>query len=156
MNVDRLRVVIAALWSLFGISTILMVILCPILRHDGAIGQNQVLPIVTQVTGIWLPPLTCFCSFWFTDADFAPGGLGSNVSLERVAFAIGLTSVYMLILLCLLLFPLYWATYATDVTGQLAGGQDVSAQITDTTKYAALLSPLVLAPVGYLTRRPKN
>jgi hypothetical protein len=146
VRVEQLRVIIACLWSAFALLSILLVVLAQLTRGD-VIKQYQVLPIVEQITAIWLPPLTCFCTFWFTDADGRPER-SPNVSQERVIFAIGLTSMYMIIVNCFLLYPLFVAKY------DLPDEEDLPSQISEIAKYALLLSPLALAPIGYFTRRP--
>jgi hypothetical protein len=148
LQVEQLRVTIACIWSAFALLSILLVVLAQLRRGD-VIKQYQILPVVEQITAIWLPPLTCFCTFWFTDAEGRPER-SSEVSQERVIFAIGLTSMYLLIVNCFLLYPLFVDKY------DLPNERDLSSQISEVAKYALLLSPLALAPVGYLTRRPEH
>jgi hypothetical protein len=153
MKLTRLRLVVACIWLTFGFSATLLVILSESLRKD-IIHLKQVLPAIVQLTGIWLPPLTCFCSFWFKDAN-ADARTRSIVDRERAILAIGLTSAYILILLVLLFVPLFIDQYPQDPITLEPQGPSFSTQITDITKYALLLSPLVLAPVAYLTRRDR-
>jgi hypothetical protein len=149
-NQTRLRLTIASLWIGFWIVSSIIVIMAPYLRADGAIESTQVLPLLIQIASVWLPCLTCLVAFWFTNQNEKKSSTGGRVSGEKALTSVVLTSVYLLFVLIVILFPLYWVSYPTD-TIELPQGASLTERMSDSVKYALLLSPLALAPINWLT-----
>lgn len=150
MTLARLRRRIASLWCGFWILTSICVILSPILRRDEAVGYEDVLGILGQISGIWLPPLSCFVAFWFPAAE-RKSSRKRHVDSERVFGALALTLIFMILVFVLLLLPLYFIKYQRNDMGNLYPGQTLTERISDMVKFSLLLSPLILAPVSWLT-----
>jgi hypothetical protein len=150
MTLTGLRLRIAGLWCLFWVITSVCVMLAPVLRKDGAIGFEQVTGVLGQISGIWLPPLSCFAAFWFPAAE-REANSKRYVGSERVFGAFTLTTIFMLLVLVLLLLPLYFIPYVPNATGDLDKGQSLTERISEMVKFSLLLSPLVLAPISWLT-----
>jgi len=150
MTVTGLRITIASLWAAFWIVTCICVVLAPVLRVDHQIGFEQVTGVLGQISGIWLPPLSCFAAFWFPAGE-REAGSRKRVTSERVFGAIALTSIFMLLVLVLLAMPLYFIKYVPNAVGDLDKGQSLTERISEMVKFSLLLSPLVLAPISWLT-----
>jgi hypothetical protein len=150
MTLTGLRVRIAGLWAIFWVITCICVVLAPVLRSDNEIGFEQVTGVLGQISGVWLPPLSCFTAFWFPTAE-REAGSKKRVSPERVFGAIMLTTIFMLLVLVLLLIPLYFIKYVPNAVGDLDKGQSLTERVSEMVKFSLLLSPLVLAPISWLT-----
>lgn len=150
MTLTGLRIRIAGLWAIFWIITCMCVVLAPILRSDNQIGFEQVTGVLGQISGVWLPPLSCFAAFWFPTAERTAASK-KHVSAERIFGAIILTTIFMLLVLVLLLVPLYFIKYVPNAVGDLDKGQSLTERISEMVKFSLLLSPLVLAPISWLT-----
>jgi hypothetical protein len=57
----------------------------------------------------------------------------------------------MVLVFLLLLIPLYFVDFKADANGNLNAGESLTERISEMVKFALLISPLVLAPVSYLT-----
>lgn len=150
MTLTALRLKVAGLWCVFWILTSIATILAPVLRKDGAIGFEQVTDALGQISGIWLPPLSCFAAFWFPTAE-REAGKKKKVDSERVFGALALTMIFMVLVLILLLLPLYFIQYAPNARGDLDRGHSLTERLSEMVKFSLLLSPLVLAPIAWLT-----
>jgi hypothetical protein len=150
MTLTGLRVRIAGLWAFFWVITCMCVVLAPVLRSDNEIGFEQVTGVLGQISGVWLPPLSCFAAFWFPTAE-REAGKKQYVGSERIFGAIMLTTIFMLLVLVLLLLPLYLIKYVPNAVGDLDKGQSLTERISEMVKFSLLLSPLVLAPISWLT-----
>jgi hypothetical protein len=150
VTLTGLRVRIAGLWAIFWVITCTCVVLAPVLRADKAIGFEQVTGVLGQISGIWLPPLSCFSAFWFPAAE-RKAGSKKHVNSERILGAMMLTTIFMVLVLVLLLLPLYFIKYEPNAVGDLDKGQSLTERISEMVKFSLLLSPLVLAPISWLT-----
>ncbi len=155
MSLLRLRLILFVLWVGFWVISSLGVILTPTLRNDNAIGSEQFVGILLQITGIWLPPLSCFAAFWFPKSERRTSS-HIAVDAEKMVGALGLTIGYLVVVSALLLSLLLGGKFQMDNQGNLLPGQSLNEQVADIVKYALLVSPLVLAPVSYLTGRTAN
>lgn len=152
MTLTGLRLRIAGLWAIFWGITCICVILAPILRTDEAIGYEQVTGVIGQISGVWLPPLSCFAAFWFPTAE-REASSNRKVNSEQKFGAIVLTVMFMLLALVLLMIPLYFVKYEPNAYGDLDKGLSLTERISEMVKFSLLLSPLFLAPISWLTSR---
>ncbi len=142
----RLRLLIAGLWGLFWLFSSVAVVLCPVLRKDRAVGPEQVIPILIQISGIWFPSLSCLVGFWF-----APNHRQGKkvVTSDRALAAVIVTVAYLIFVFMILLIPLYWVSYPD--TPDLPQDASLTERMAEAVKYALLLSPLPIAPINWLT-----
>lgn len=150
MTLTGLRLRVAGLWVFFWGITCICIILAPVLRSDEAIGFEQVTGVIGQISGIWLPPLSCFAAFWFPTAERADSSK-RKVNSEQIYGAIVLTLMFMVLSLALLVIPLYFLKYEPNAYGDLDKGQSLTERISEMVKFSLLLSPLFLAPISWLT-----
>jgi hypothetical protein len=152
MNLSKLRMSIATVWIAFWILATILVLLACVVRHDHAIGFQQVPDALIRISGIWLPPLSAFAAFWFKQ----PGRtkLTPTVDKERSIAAIFLTLVYAVLSIALICVPLFFAPYHKNEASNLDPGTSFSELLGDDVKYLLLISALVLGPVAWLTGEP--
>ena len=149
MTLAALRLRLFLMWLAFWVAAVLCVLLAPVLRRDHFIGFESVTDLVMQLTGIWLPPLSCFVAYWFPKG---PRKAAEAMVAEegQIIGGVCLTIVYMAGIIVLLIVSLYLVNYPHDAIGNIVG-PTVSSRIGDLVKYALLASPLILGPVSYLT-----
>jgi hypothetical protein len=150
MTLAQLRLRLAGLWCGFWLVSCLTVIAAPLLRRDGKIGPEQIMGVLTQISGIWLPPLSCFVAFWFPAGE-RKISRRIKPTPEQIICSLVPTVVYQGIIFILLLIPLFFVDFQADARGDIARGQSLTERISEIINYALLLSPLVLAPVSYFT-----
>ena len=122
--------------------TCFSVILAPFIRSE--IGAEQLVGVIMQISGI------CFAAFWFPNArDTQRARI--TIKDEQAIGALALTCGYMILVFLLLLIPLYFVDYKADANGNPRTGESLTERISEMVKFALLISPLVLAPVSYLT-----
>jgi hypothetical protein len=156
MNLTTLRLSLATLWIGFWILSSFAVILAPHLRGDQAVGSEQVIGVLIQISVIWLPPLSCFGAFWFPKSERRRSN-PLRATRETVIGAMAVTTGYMVIVCWLLASLLYFERFSVvDDKGNPQPGNLLSARVSEIVKYSLLISPLALAPVGYLTGRARN
>ena len=141
----RLRLTIAGLWLLSWMLCSAMVILAPVARTP-LLHHTDTMPLLVQIAAIWLPSISCLVGFWF--AGQQPGTL-VPISLERTVAALALTVVYLAFVTIAIGFPLYILDYPETIA--VPAGQSLTERMTDSVKYAALLSPIALGPIHWLT-----
>lgn len=149
MTQARLRVRIFILWIGFWIVSTTCLILAPWLRLDMAINKGQIVSAVLSVTGIWIPPLTCLATFWFPQEEHQKAK-EAIVSKEKVFAASALTVIYLLFVFVLIAWVVYFVDYYPQAD-ELPAGASFQERLGDSVKVALLVSPLALAPIGWLT-----
>ncbi len=149
MTQARLRIGIFTFWIGFWVISTISLVLAPWLRLDKAINHGQIVSALLSITGIWIPPLTCLAVFWFP-LEEQKRAKNTIISKDRVYAALVLTITYLVFVLMLIV----WAVYLVDYYPQadeLPVGASFQERLGDSVKLALLVSPLALAPVGWLT-----
>jgi hypothetical protein len=149
MTQARLRLHIFSWWLGFWFLTTIAAVLAPVFRRADGIGDQDVVPSILSISAVWLPPLTCFASFWFP-RDNQRNAKRIRINSERTIGALSLTAAYLLTVLVLLLRPLYFASYESDGP-VLSQGASLAEGLGSAVSVAALISPLALAPTIWLT-----
>lgn len=148
MTRTRVRLIILCEWLGFWLLTTVIAACAPLIRKDGAIGGEQLMPALLSISSIWVPPVTLFVSFWFPTGD-AAARRGRSVGAERALVAIALNTVYMLLITFLTVWTMYLAEYDFDAD-VLPEGASFLERLGAMVRYALLLSPLALVPIRWL------
>jgi hypothetical protein len=153
MSQSRLRLLIFGFWIGAMLVAVLASAFAPVVRSGGAIGYEQISPVLPGILGIFLPPLSCLAGFWFPTAERTKAK-AKSVGRDRAAVALVITGVYLLLVMVLLFWPLYFVDYlkaSPDLN--LSEGASLKGRLGDAVKLAMLLSPVALAPIHSLTSR---
>jgi len=149
MKQADLRLHIFRLWVLFWIISTIVLILGPWARPDKAINTGQIMPALLSISGIWIPPLTCFATFWFPREE-QNASRNIVVTKDRVYAGLTFTVTYMLFVLIVIVWAIYVVDYLPQ-SDELPVGASFQERLGDSVKMALLVSPLALAPIGWLT-----
>jgi hypothetical protein len=137
-KLEDLRILLFVSWLIFGIGLCLFVLVK--VSMAGPESAAGLAPMMKYSFSLWLPALACFASFWFKE-NKADGGRAEASAGQRIG-AIGLTYGYFLIaavwLAAILLAPPRGDTILPTLYG-------------DTVAMLLILSPVMLAPVAWLT-----
>lgn len=153
-KISDVRIKIFASWVAFWVFSTIAVVLAPFTRSDGAIGDEQVIPAIMALTGIWLPPLTCFATFWFPQ-DHRKAAQRRTINRERKIGAYVITFCYHFFVVILVARALYLVSY-TSTTLELLAGNSFEEQISLVVTAGTLISPFALAPTIWITGGPEN
>ncbi|MFL5330237.1 MAG: hypothetical protein ACJ8C4_15155 [Gemmataceae bacterium] len=155
-TIVQLRRWIAFLWLYFYAFALLLIILRPTLSNYQGIERDQIPNVLIQVSGIWMPPLSCFFGFWFPMTDSEAIATAQSRK-DRAAFAILITVLFNAVITWLLFELLYLERRAMNLeTGLPYDKLGLDERVNQIVKYALLSSPLALVPVTYLTSRGKE
>jgi len=149
MRQSSLRLFIFGTWLSFWALSTISLMLAPWLRHDHAIGAEDVPAAILLVSGIWIPPLSCLAGFWFTSNERAQSAR-KRASSDRAWAAILLTCIYLMFVLALVIWPVYAVSYSGDVINLPTGGS-FQEQLSSTVHIALAVSPIALGPLNWLT-----
>jgi magnesium-transporting ATPase (P-type) len=149
MTQARLRISIFTLWVGFWVISTISLALAPWLRLDKAINHGQIIPALLSISGIWIPPLTCLASFWFP-LEEQRKARNIVISKDRVYAALVLTITYLIFVLMLIVWVLYFVDYYPQAD-ELPAGASFQERLGDSVIIALLVSPLALAPIGWIT-----
>ena len=150
MNQAKLRLMLYCCWVASLLVSVLILLLGPSFRRDGAIGFEQVYAVIPAAIGLHLPALSAFAAFWFPQEERRRAQLAA-ISLERAIGGTSLTIVYLLIVLSLIYWPTFVISYKSpDIN--LPESQSFAARINDAVKTSLMLSPIAMAPAAFITR----
>ena len=149
MQQSRLRISIFTLWIGFWVVSTICLLLAPWLRKDQAINTAQIVSALLTISGIWIPALTCLASFWFPQEEQRKAK-NYVVSKEKSYAALILTVTYLLFVAILIVWAIYIVDYLPQAD-ELPVGASFQERLGDSVKMALLISPLALAPIGWLT-----
>jgi hypothetical protein len=142
--------VIFGLWaaSLFG--AVALVLFAPLAIRDGTFDATQVTALLPGIVGLFTPALSVLAGFWFPREEIKRAR-AVKVASDRCVVAVALTCMYLVIVVMLIAWPLFVVEYPDTL--QLVEGGSLEDRMNQATKVAAMLSPLALAPIHYLTSR---
>jgi len=148
------RVVIFSSWLLFWGATSLILLFAPHFRS--AIGMEQIMPAIGSVASVWLPVLSCFAGYWFTNEE-RHNAAQRTLSRERTFGAVGLSVAYLIFVITLIVWVTYGVDYSSpehrSVQDTLPTGISFKEQLDEAIKMSLWISPLATAPVLALTGR---
>jgi hypothetical protein len=146
MTQTQLRLRIFILWISFWIVSSLVLLLSPLFRHD--IETADLLPAVLTISGIWIPAVSCLAGFWFPQRGLTqPKSV--RVSKERSSAAAGVTLIYLVFVMGLLIYSIYFVR--ANVESAEPSNLTLLSQLSESVKIALLISPIALAPISWLT-----
>jgi hypothetical protein len=149
MNQSRLRLTIFIAWASALLFSILAAFLAPVFSRGGAIQDSQISPLVRNIIGIYLPALSCLAGFWFP-SDERTQASKHRLTRERGIVALVVTFGYLGIVILLVFWPMYITDY-TALGPNLPPGRSLEERVTEAIGIAAMLSPLALLPIHFLT-----
>jgi hypothetical protein len=147
-TVASLRIAVFVLWVAFAI--LLSIVPCGLLFRPRAIDTKTVFELIKLLAGLWVPALSCFSAFWFSEgnergAQETPPNQGQKVG------SLALTFLYFGICILTVSLTLFVQPYDYDPTTNEPIGPLVDQQVAGVVSWLQLLSPVLLAPIGFLT-----
>jgi hypothetical protein len=148
----QLRRILFFVWAGSYCIAVALMIFTPVIRGDMKIADDQTMKGVLSITGFWLPPLTCFCAFWFPKQE-RNRARSRRVTKDQVAAGITLTAAYVLMILACLWRVCITAGYVTQTPEGLSlpPGAEFEERLADLVRYGLLLSPIAIAPTAWLS-----
>lgn len=147
-TVANLRLTIFCLWIFFA--ALLSIEPCALLLSRRAIDANTTFEVIKLLAGLWLPALACFSAFWFSEGNERGAKETSPTQGQKVG-SVALTLLYFGICLLVVSLTLFVQKYDYDPTTNEPVGPPLSQQIATVVSWLQLLSPVLLAPIGFLT-----
>jgi hypothetical protein len=149
VNQNKIRITLYSLWVSSWLLCTLLIAISPWIRSDHAINSGQIINSLLGISGIWIPPLTCLATFWFSNEE-RKKAKNSDVTNQKIFAAITLTIVYLLFVIFFLIWPTYFIEYPIEAI-ELPVGESYNEKLNDSIKLCLLISPLALAPLRWLT-----
>jgi hypothetical protein len=155
INQAKLRQFVFCLWVMFWLCSVVILMLGVYLRKDDSgkptILSNDVLPAVTSLAGLWIPPLSCFVGFWFPKQERKKANV-SCTPRDRATAAVALTVGYQLFVIGLVIWATFLVPYQHPAELVSPPGESFLDRIGGIVKLSLLMSPVVLTPTNWLTR----
>jgi len=147
-TVSNLRIAVFVLWIIFAV--ILSLTPVGLLFRPRAADASIVLEVIKRLAGLWLPALACFSAFWFSEGN-ERGAKEVAPSTGQKVGALSLTFLYFSICLLFVTLTTFVQSYEYDPTTNEPVGPLLNEQIASVVSWLQLLSPVLLAPIGFLT-----
>jgi hypothetical protein len=151
-TVTQLRLNVFILWIVFA--TILSVLPCGILLRPRFADSNMVFELMKLLAGLWLPALACFSAFWFSEGNERGAQDVSPTESQKIG-SYALTFLYFAICILIISLTFFAQKYEYDAMGDLIG-PSIDKQTASVVSWLQLLSPVLLAPIGFLTGKVPN
>jgi hypothetical protein len=115
----------------------------------------MVFDLIKLLAGLWLPALSCFSAFWFTEGN-ERGARDTAPDQGQKIGSFALTFLYFTICILVVSLTLFIQRYDFDPTTNEPIGPLVDQQLASVVSWLLLLSPVLLAPIGFLTGKVPN
>src|SRR5260370_26828633 len=136
MTQARLRTTVFGLWVAFWIVSTALMLVSPWVRHD--IERADIVPAVSSISAIWVPPLSCLAAFWFPQ-DIQARARRVRATRDKIFGALGITTTYLLFVLGLIIYSTFFVHANTEAENP--GNITLLGQIGESVKIALLVSP---------------
>jgi hypothetical protein len=150
LTVAKLRINIFVLWIVF--SSLLMLLPCGLLLRQRLADAGIIFEIMKLLAGLWLPALSCFSAFWFSEGNERGAEDVSPTDGQRIG-SFALTFLYFMICILVVSLTLFVQKYDYDPVTNEPLGALLDQSTASVVSWIQLLSPVLLAPLGYLTGR---
>ncbi len=149
MDQTRLRLLLFGFWIFFWMIAC-VILVASAFRRDEAISIGQAMAGIMTVSGVWIPPLTCFAVYWFP-RESPEDAQASHVARERAIGAIVLTIVYLLLVDAFVFSAAFISDFPTD-HAELLSSESFEELLSQVVKIGLLVSPVALAPTAWVTK----
>ncbi|MCU1253658.1 MAG: hypothetical protein JWQ49_6687 [Edaphobacter sp.] len=141
-------------WIWMGFALALIVLPLPLLRNPQSADANTYFRLLKALTGLWLPAISCFSGLWFAQTQDRDGG---PLRAGILAATLSITFLYFGLCLALVSVTLFVQNYGVDPSTNEALRPTMDEQLGSVISWLQLISPIFLAPIGFLTgKSPKN
>lgn len=147
-TVANLRITVFIMWIVFA--TILSLIPCGLFLRPRIADSNMVFELIKLLAGLWIPALSCFSAFWFSEGNERGAQKTAPTQGQKIG-SYALTFLYFGICILVISITLFVDPYDFDPVTKEPLGRLIDQQLASVVSWLQLLSPVLLAPLALLT-----